>query len=100
MLFRGFSLGSNFYRYPDKDSCAFAARRFDFQVSAEQYCTFAHADQAEAVSPLLFTVRIKPDAIVLDDQQNVVLVFFQQNADVFRFRVLVCVVESFLYDAI
>ena len=86
------------------DGGAAEAGGFYFEGSAEEGGAFSHADEAEAALSLGLTAvgagLVKPDAVVLDHEHDVIFSKLEHDLGLFRLGVLDDIVEGFLGDAV
>src|SRR5690349_11964937 len=78
--------------HPYENRGAAAGRGFDLERRADQRGALAHAEQAEsAVARLvfarLFLARVEADAVVLDDEHDLIRPPLENHLDVARARV-------------
>ena len=83
-----------------QDGRALAGCRLDFERGADQRGPLLHAEQAEARASRRRSARIEADAIVFDDEQDLVAAAFEDDVDVRRPRVLGDVGQRLLRDAV
>src|SRR4051794_28726073 len=69
-------------RGADDDGSAFVTRGFYLEGAAEKCGAFAHADETETLAGILgfcLSVRIKAHAVVLDDENHVILSILEKD---------------------
>src|SRR5262245_8411915 len=68
-------------RRSNKDGRAFAQCRFDFHRCADERGTFLHAQQTKSAPVSIRLGGVKADAVVLDDQKDLIGSAFEDDFD-------------------
>src|SRR6266540_1033405 len=87
-------------RGADDDGGAFTRRRFDLEFSPDESGALAHADKANPMAAALDAGWIEPNAVILDDERQILGAPLQHDVDMVRSRVLDHVVQRLLRKAI
>src|SRR5688572_1992463 len=87
-------------RHAHKDGRTVAGRRLDLQGGANQRRTFLHAQQTEPAAVAVHSGQVETDAVILDDQRDLIGPPLENDLHVAGARVLGDVVEGLLRDPV